>query len=144
DGVVCDATMRARGTTDVYAAGDVARWFHPLYERTIRLEHWSSAHEHAEVIASNVCGERLHCDAVPFVWSDQFGHRIQVAGLVTDDVRFHVISHDEETDRCVAVYEHNGLAVAAMTIDEPRLFARMRRMLAQGSDFDVVAAAGGR
>ena len=35
DGVVCDETLRA--DTEVYAAGDVARWPNPLFGRTMRL-----------------------------------------------------------------------------------------------------------
>lgn len=30
DGVVCDATLYARGAADVVAAGDVVRWPHSL------------------------------------------------------------------------------------------------------------------
>ncbi len=33
DGVVCDATGAVDGGPGVVAAGDVARWWHPLYER---------------------------------------------------------------------------------------------------------------
>ncbi|MBV9513193.1 MAG: FAD-dependent oxidoreductase, partial [Mycobacteriaceae bacterium] len=37
DGVVCDATGAVDGGINVVAAGDVARWWHPLYERHLRI-----------------------------------------------------------------------------------------------------------
>jgi hypothetical protein len=44
DGVVCGPTLNA-SARGVYAAGDVARWFHPMYRTSMRLEHWTSAAE---------------------------------------------------------------------------------------------------
>ena len=43
NGVVCDATGAAEGSTGVVAAGDVARWWHPLYQQHLRIEHWDQA-----------------------------------------------------------------------------------------------------
>ncbi|MFE7488609.1 FAD-dependent oxidoreductase, partial [Kitasatospora sp. NPDC057541] len=45
DGIVCDP--RCRAADHVYAAGDVARWWHPGQGRTVRLENRSNAAEQA-------------------------------------------------------------------------------------------------
>src|SRR5262249_59322953 len=50
DGVVCDETLNA-GAPGVYAAGDVARWFNPLFGQTMRLEHWTTAAAQGRVAA---------------------------------------------------------------------------------------------
>ena len=51
NGVVCDATPRPGVHADVVAAGDVARWSHPLYDdHLLRLEHWSNAVDHAAML----------------------------------------------------------------------------------------------
>ena len=45
-GVVCDATLAAVGADDVFCAGDVAAWPHPLADGDIvRIEHWTVAAE---------------------------------------------------------------------------------------------------
>ncbi|MEI2421910.1 FAD-dependent oxidoreductase, partial [Arthrospira platensis SPKY2] len=38
DGLVADAHLNV-GVPGIYAAGDVVRWPHPLYDGTIRIEH---------------------------------------------------------------------------------------------------------
>lgn len=46
DGVVCDQALFASGRADIVAAGDVARWPHPLYGgASVRVEHWSNAND---------------------------------------------------------------------------------------------------
>ena len=55
DGVVCTPTLQA--TRDgapvpgVYAAGDLLRWPHPLYDSDIRIEHWTNAAEQGAAAA---------------------------------------------------------------------------------------------
>ncbi|MDF3043637.1 MAG: FAD-dependent oxidoreductase [Thermomicrobiales bacterium] len=59
-GVVCDASCRvfsAEGVVldDVFVAGDVARWPHPLFEgQLIAVEHWDNAVKQAAVAAHNM------------------------------------------------------------------------------------------
>ena len=51
DGLVCDATGAVEGGSDIVAAGDVARWWHPRYERHLRIEHWDHAGRQGEAAA---------------------------------------------------------------------------------------------
>ena len=62
---------------DVFAAGDVARFPHALYEyEFLALEHWENAVIGAQVAAHNmICDgpdRRAHV-SVPAFWSVQFG-----------------------------------------------------------------------
>jgi NADPH-dependent 2,4-dienoyl-CoA reductase/sulfur reductase-like enzyme len=130
DGVRCDETLRAIGTRNVFAAGDIANWPHPLFGR-MRVEHWTSAQEHAAVIAGAVVGDPLPADAIPYVWSDQYGRRIQIVGRPesSHDV---TVAADDEGGRHVAVYECDGRVRAVLTIDAPKAMMRGRRAIASG------------
>jgi 3-phenylpropionate/trans-cinnamate dioxygenase ferredoxin reductase subunit len=88
DGVVCDERLSA--APGVYAAGDVARWYHPRYAETLRVEHWTNAVEHGPVVAANICGRPKAYEALPYVWSDQLGARLQIFGRVgpDDEIRY--------------------------------------------------------
>jgi 3-phenylpropionate/trans-cinnamate dioxygenase ferredoxin reductase subunit len=70
---------------DVFAAGDVARFPHALYEyELLALEHWQNAVVGAQVAAHNmICddpGRRAHV-SVPAFWSVQFGTNIKSVGV---------------------------------------------------------------
>ena len=87
DGVVCDATGAVEGGTDIVAAGDVARWWHPLYERHLRVEHWDHAGRQGAAAARNLLAGRdaaQEYDEVPYFWSDQYDVKVQMLGVPTD------------------------------------------------------------
>lgn len=65
----------------IFACGDCASFWHPLFERHIRVEAWQNAEDHARVVASNILGEEASCSAVPFFWSDQYELSMQIVGL---------------------------------------------------------------
>lgn len=84
DGVVCDATLNA-GRPYVYAAGDLARWPHEGLGEELRIEHWTNAAEHGAAAAHNLLAVAagrppVPSAEVPFFWSDQGRHRIQMLG----------------------------------------------------------------
>ena len=84
-GVVCDATLAARGADGVFCAGDAAAWPHPMAGGdVIRIEHWTNAAEQGAAAARNLLaapGERMPYAAVPYFWSDQYDVKIQAVGL---------------------------------------------------------------
>lgn len=63
----------ATSAAGIYAAGDVANAWHPVLERRIRLEHWSSALNQGPVAARNVLGQRTPYEKIPYFYSDQYG-----------------------------------------------------------------------
>lgn len=83
NGLVVDEHL-ATSDPDIYAAGDVCSFPHPLYGR-IRLECWKNAEDQAAVAARNMLGEREPYRAVPWFWSDQYELSIQIAGLPQPD-----------------------------------------------------------
>jgi NADPH-dependent 2,4-dienoyl-CoA reductase/sulfur reductase-like enzyme len=128
-GVVCDASCRvfdADGvlTDDIFVAGDVARWPHPLYDgEFLVVEHWSNAVTQAETAAHNTLASsatrRAH-KHLPSFWSNQFGINIKAVGLPTiaDTIVLTQGSIDER--RLVAAYGHQGRIVAAIAVNSPR------------------------
>lgn len=131
DGVRCDTGLQAVGATNIYAAGDVARWTHPLFGESLRVEHWTNANEHAEVVASSILGEVKSPVGVPYVWSDQYDKKIQIVGRprASDDV---TVIEDPVDGRHLAVYERAGRVVGMLTVDSPRTMLRGRKAIAAG------------
>jgi NADPH-dependent 2,4-dienoyl-CoA reductase/sulfur reductase-like enzyme len=130
-GVVCDAA----GATDrpgVVAVGDCAAWYDEASGGPARVEHWTAAHERGPLAAATLLGldpPRLRGGPAPYFWSDQYGRRIQFAGLArpADEVAIEEGSIDEGS--LLAVYRRGGEPVAVLGIDRPRPFTRWRRAL---------------
>ncbi|ETD32373.1 NAD(P)/FAD-dependent oxidoreductase [Williamsia sp. D3] len=133
-GVVCDHAMRIVGHKRMYAVGDVAGWLNPRYGRYMRLETWTSAREQAVVVANNiVAGEAVSvASVVPYVWSDQFGSRLQIVG--DDDVSGAAV--ERTTTRGgghLFTYTRRDQVVAAAGLDAQVDIARIRQQLVNQS-----------
>jgi len=69
---------------DVYAAGDVSNFYHPLYERNIRLESYQHAQNHGICAGKNIAGIKTEYSSIPWMWSDQFNLNLQLTGICDD------------------------------------------------------------
>jgi NADPH-dependent 2,4-dienoyl-CoA reductase/sulfur reductase-like enzyme len=144
NGVVCDATLLA--APGVVAAGDVARWPNPAFGGTVmRLEHWTNATEQGVAAAARLlagAGAAEPFGPIPFVWSDQYDVKIQVAGHVTGDDTVEVVDGSLEERRFVALIGRDGRLMGAVAFSRPRLLMQYRRLIADGVSFaDALASA---
>jgi 3-phenylpropionate/trans-cinnamate dioxygenase ferredoxin reductase subunit len=80
DGVVVDTALRS-SAPDVYAAGDIASWLHPLYGRHIRVEHWANALNGGPAAARSMLGRDVSYDRVPYFFTDQYELGMEYSGL---------------------------------------------------------------
>jgi 3-phenylpropionate/trans-cinnamate dioxygenase ferredoxin reductase subunit len=103
----------ATSAPGVYAAGDVANAFHPLYGTRVRLEHWSAALNQGPTAAMNMLGEPTVYDKVPYFFSDQYDLGMEYRGWapVWDEV---VFRGDPATRQFIAFWLRDSRVVAAM------------------------------
>lgn len=128
DGVVCDAFCRA-SAPGVVAAGDVARWQHPRLG-AVRIEHWENAVTQGRFAAGALLGSELEPYApVPYVWSDQYEHKIQFVGRREPGDELVVIDGSLADRRFVAAYVRGERVTAAVTFDRKAAAMRIRRQL---------------
>ncbi|MFE1176601.1 NAD(P)/FAD-dependent oxidoreductase [Streptomyces sp. NPDC058773] len=129
-GVVSEGDCRAVATDgspveEVFVAGDVARWPHPLYPgRLLRLDHWDNALAQARTAAYNLThgpGERRAHQPLPAFWSQQFGRYLKSVGVpaVADQVVVTQGSLDQR--RFVAAYGRKGRLIGVVAVDSPRV-----------------------
>ncbi|MFG2357341.1 NAD(P)/FAD-dependent oxidoreductase [Streptomyces sp. NPDC048521] len=127
DGVVCGSDL-ATGVPGVYAAGDVLRWHNPLFDRSMRLEHWTNAAEQGALAARNAVGpERRECATVPYFWSDWYGVRIQFLGVPRAE-RTEIVG-DPATRRFVALLGTGDRLTGVLAVDRRGEVARYRQLL---------------
>ncbi|SHN66599.1 3-phenylpropionate/trans-cinnamate dioxygenase ferredoxin reductase subunit [Geodermatophilus obscurus] len=80
NGVVTDHALRA-SAPDVFAAGDVAASFRPLYGRHVRVEHWANALHGGPAAARSMLGQDVTYDRVPYFFTDQYELGMEYSGL---------------------------------------------------------------
>jgi NADPH-dependent 2,4-dienoyl-CoA reductase/sulfur reductase-like enzyme len=143
-GVSTDAGCRAFDVDglvveDVFVAGDVSRFPHPLYDyQFLALEHWENAVTQARIAAHNmVCPpmHRLPHISVPAFWSIQFGVNIKSVGVPNfgDEILF---TQGSVADRSfVAAYGHSGRLVGAVTVDQAKWIDFYRHQIQSAAPF---------
>jgi NADPH-dependent 2,4-dienoyl-CoA reductase/sulfur reductase-like enzyme len=140
DGVACDERLRVLvggdARDDVVAAGDAARYPHPLlFGESRRIEHWTVATDSGKYAAAGLARALSgdHTDsgvfaAVPTFWSDQYDLRIQSFGVTgLGDVR--ILEGDLEGEVAVG-YHHDGLLAGVVLIGLGGRYVHYRAQIA--------------
>jgi NADPH-dependent 2,4-dienoyl-CoA reductase/sulfur reductase-like enzyme len=132
NGVICGANGQTN-VGHVVAVGDCAAWHDMSTGAAHRVEHWTGALERPAIaVATLLAGgiDRGAAVKAPYFWSDQYGSRIQFAGIAHPDDEI-TIEEGSCDDRCfLATYRRDGRLVAVLGVDQPRLFTRWRRQIA--------------
>jgi NADPH-dependent 2,4-dienoyl-CoA reductase/sulfur reductase-like enzyme len=135
NGVKCGADGRT-SLAGVVAVGDCANWYDPHTGGHRRIEHWTGALERPAAAVATLLAHGANEPGVPrppYFWSDQYGVKIQFTGHAAgaDSVTVEEGSIDERS--FLAVYRRAGRPVAALGMNQPRLFTRWRKQLAAAS-----------
>jgi NADPH-dependent 2,4-dienoyl-CoA reductase/sulfur reductase-like enzyme len=131
NGVVCDQYCHAGD--GVWAAGDVACWFHPQLGQQVRIEHRTNAGEQGMAVAGNILAPQdpAPFTPVPFVWSDQYNLKIQIYGLPRSAEEFTVIEGSLADRKLVGVYRKGDRVCAAAGINSVRSIRAARDLVAR-------------
>ena len=112
----------------VYAAGEVTRFYHPLYETHIRVEHFQTSQRQGFAVGRAMAGVREPYREVPWFWSDQYDLNLQYAGagLPWDEV---VVRGRLGRPPFTVFYRRGGELVAAAGVNDHHTVARARRVM---------------
>ena len=136
NGIVVDEYLRT-GVEGIYAAGDVANHYHPVFGRRIRVEHWRNALEQGPAAARNMMGRDEPYEEVPWFWSDQYEHNLQYAGFHTEWDEL-VVRGSMEERNFVAFYRKEERVLAAVAVNRGK---DLRRSISLIRDQETIDAA---
>ena len=103
---------------DVYAAGDVANFFDPLFERQRRIEHWSNANYQGTEVGKVLAGADGGYDKVSEFFTEVFGITIKVFGDAKRDAEILVHGSLRENDLYVLYGDGNSDAIGALSVGQ--------------------------
>ena len=127
-GLVCDADGRSSDAS-VFGVGDAVCRHDDRGCHT--SGHWTAASEQARIVAAAMVGN-ARPDAVVedgYFWSDQYGVRLQFAGVAEPGAPVAVTSGSVEERRFVARFGPPTARTGVFAMDSPREFVRTRLSL---------------
>jgi 3-phenylpropionate/trans-cinnamate dioxygenase ferredoxin reductase subunit len=134
-GVLVDEIGRT-SVPGVFAAGDVTRFWSPLYEARIRVEHFQTAQRQGFAVGRAMAGADDAYSEVPWFWSDQYDLNLQFAGAGlqwNEIVTRGVLGEPPFT----VFYLDGGRLVAAAGINDHHTVARARRVMEARAELSV-------
>lgn len=119
----CEASV-----PDVYAAGDLANWFHPRTGERLRVEHWDNAMHQGVAAAKSMVGKREPYAPVPYFWSDQYEFNLQYVGHAATWQAV-VVRGDVPGRSFSAFYLQEGRLAAALVVNRFKDLRPSRRLI---------------
>jgi NADPH-dependent 2,4-dienoyl-CoA reductase/sulfur reductase-like enzyme len=113
-GVVVDEYLRT-SDPDIYAAGDIAAWPDPTFERRLRVEHWDVARRQGLRAGRNMAGEQKPYTSLPYFFSDMFDLSFEVWGHLTSWDQT-VLRGEVGGSSYKLFYFHQGTLVGVLTV----------------------------
>ena len=114
---------------NIYACGDCTNHPNKILNKNLRLESVHNAMEQAKTIAFSVMNNPMEYNQVPWFWSDQYDHKLQIVGLSGD--------HDAVTMRgnvndakFMLFYTKDEELIAVDAINNPKEFLISRKLVA--------------
>jgi 3-phenylpropionate/trans-cinnamate dioxygenase ferredoxin reductase component len=117
NGVLVDAALRT-ADPDVYAAGDVANAFNPLFGERLRVEHWANALNGGPAAARSMLGQEVVYDRVPYFYTDQYDLGMEYSGHAGPGRYDRVVYRGDVPGReFIAFWLHGGRVLAGMNVN---------------------------
>jgi NADPH-dependent 2,4-dienoyl-CoA reductase/sulfur reductase-like enzyme len=125
------------GAPGVYAAGDAANFYDPLYRRRRRVEHWSNANYQGTEVGKILAGQPGGFNTVSSFFTEIFDTTIKVVGDVS---RFDSLTTDGALDSGLLItYGHEGKLVGVLTVGQSdELEALAKELIAEQAPMDAL------
>ena len=130
NGVLVDETLRT-SASDVFAAGDLARYPEIVSGERARIEHWVLAERQGQAVARSMIAIGGAFQEAPFFWSQHYDVTISYVGHASSWDECEIKGNVERHDAC-AVYRRNGRVIAIATIARDRFSLKVEAAMEAG------------
>ncbi|RWM45509.1 FAD-dependent oxidoreductase [Mesorhizobium sp.] len=138
-GIMVD-TFGETSSPGIYAAGDVATFWHPLHASHLSWETWRHAMNHGIAVGKSMAGRREPYVEFPYFWTDQAGVRVQVVGAAAGSSS--VRRGSESEDRFSIWYlDEENVVKGVVAVDAPREIKIAERLIQSGRPIDPMRIA---
>jgi len=127
NGIKVDAQLRSSDAS-IFAIGDCASF--PNEGLHMRLESVGNAIDQAQIVANVIAGNDQTYKVKPWFWSDQFGVKLQIAGLSAGYET--VVTRGQADGSRSHWYYANDKLLAIDAINDPRAYMVAKRLIERG------------
>ena len=128
NGIIVDEYGKT-GDSDIYACGDCTNHPNKILGKRLRLESVHNALEQAKTVASSIYGRKKEYSQVPWFWSDQYDHKLQIVGLAGKHQEV-VKRGSEEEKAFLLFYLKNKELIAVDAVNSPKEFLDCKKLVA--------------
>ena len=133
-GIYCDngIVVDEFGQTNfknIYACGDCTNHPNKILNKNLRLESVHNAMEQAKTVASSVMNNPMEYSQVPWFWSDQYDHKLQIVGLSGDHDLVTMRGNTNDA-KFMLFYTKDEELIAVDAINNPKEFLISRKLVA--------------
>ena len=114
---------------NIYACGDCTNHPNKILNKNLRLESVHNAMEQAKTVASSVMNNPMEYNQVPWFWSDQYDHKLQIVGLSGDHDLVTMRGNTNDA-KFMLFYTKNEELIAVDAINNPKEFLISRKLVA--------------
>ena len=137
NGIVVDEFLRT-SAPDVFAAGDVAATWNPMYNKRIRMEHWANALNQGQTAARNMLSQDSQITAytkLAYFYSDQYDLGMEYNGYAADWDQV-VVRGDLAAREFLAFWLKDGRVLAGMNANVWDQGDQIKALVRSGATID--------
>ena len=113
----------------VFACGDCTNHPNKSLNTRLRLESIHNAMEQSKTVANTIMGNRKPYDQVPWFWSDQYDHKLQLVGISGEHDET-IMRGSESEQKFLLFYLKNSELIAVNAINSSKEFLICRKLVA--------------
>jgi 3-phenylpropionate/trans-cinnamate dioxygenase ferredoxin reductase subunit len=113
-GILVDEYLQTK-MPDIFAAGDNARFYSPLFETSLRIEHWDVAGQQGQTAALNMLGRHEPFDKVPYFFSELFDVWLEFLGYAPHWDQ--LVLRRSEPEKFTALFIKDGWVHGALLVN---------------------------
>ena len=114
---------------DIYACGDCTNHPNKLLNKKIRLESVHNAMEQSKTVASSIINQSLAYNQIPWFWSDQYDHKLQIVGLSGDHDKV-IMRGDMSEAKFMLFYTKDEKLIAVDAVNNSKEFLICKKLVA--------------
>jgi 3-phenylpropionate/trans-cinnamate dioxygenase ferredoxin reductase subunit len=133
-GLSCDngIVVNEFGKTDhanIYACGDCTNHPNKLINKKIRLESVHNAMEQSKTVASSIINKSIEYNQIPWFWSDQYDHKLQIVGLSGEHDKV-IMRGDMSDAKFMLLYTKDEKLIAVDAVNNSKEFLICKKLVA--------------